>query len=126
MAHTPRTVYELMNWAAEQHDLDANQRKVLYQKLESEGTLKKSKDPVKDASKYAKDLKKQAEAIKNRTRKASGKPDKAALKGAHKKSGGDLDEISDEFESDDTSDGGTWYEEDVNRDEYPDYYDSDY
>jgi hypothetical protein len=126
MAHSPRTVYELMNWAAEMHDLDPSQRKVLYQKLETEGTLKRSKDPMKDASKYAKDLKRQAETLKKRSRKTAGKLDKSAVKSGRKK-GDDIEDLHEEFESDDAAaDPGQWYDDDVEREDYPDLYESDY
>ena len=129
MATRPRNVYELMNWAAEQHDLDPGQRKELYEWLESEGVLDNSKDPYKEASKYAKDLKKEAANLKRSMKKAGAAGEKGALKGARKKSKDDIEDISDEFAldgGDAAAETGNWYDDDVDREDYPDLYDSDY
>jgi hypothetical protein len=127
MAKHPRNIYELMNWAAEQHDLDPSQRKELYEWLETEEILDSSDDPWKEASRYAKELKKEAEALR-RSRKKSAASEKGAMKGARKKSKDDIDEIQEDITVDleGASEAGSWYEEDVDREDYPDYYDSDY
>jgi hypothetical protein len=125
MVKSPRNIYELMNWAAEQHDLDPSQRKELYEYLESEDILRTAKDPAKEASKYAKELKKVAEMLKKSRKKSAAVGDRTAAKGARKKGKDDLDEMSDDATSD-TFDSGpesaNWYEDDVDRDDYPDYY----
>ena len=125
MAKSPRNIYELMNWAAEQHDLDPGQRKELYEWLESEDVLNTSKDPCKEASRYAKELKKEAEMLKKSRRKSAAVGDRTAAKGARKKSKDDIDDIQDDFVMDGFDSGteaGNWYEEDVDREDYPDYY----
>jgi hypothetical protein len=127
MAKSPRNIYELMNWAAEQHDLDPGQRKELYEYLESEDILNTAKDALKEASKYAKDLKKEAEMLRKSARKTAALGDKAA-KGARKKSKDDIDEVPDDFASDGFDAGtepGNWYDEDVDREDYPDYYEGE-
>ena len=125
MAKSPRSIYEVMNRASEQHDLDARQRKALYEWLESHDVLEKSKDPFKDATKFAKELKKQAEQLKKNS-KAAAMRDKSSVRGGRKKSSDDVEEAEDDFvfESFD-GDGGTWIEEDVDREECPDYYDEE-
>jgi hypothetical protein len=127
MATRYRTVYELMNWAAEQHDLDPSQRKILYERLENEGILKSSKDPGKQASKYARELKKEADQLRKSVRKSNAVSDKASVKPSRKKSKEDIEEMQDEFGFDgiEGSEGNNWYEEDVDREDYPDYYDSE-
>jgi len=127
MAKRPRNIYELMNWAAEQHDLDPSQRKELYEWLETEQILDSSDDPWKEASRYAKELKKEAEALR-RSSKKSAASEKGAMKGARKKSKEDIDDIQEDITVDleGASEAGSWYEEDVDRGDYPDYYDSDY
>ena len=129
MATRPRNVYELMNWAAEQHDLDPSQRKQLYEWLESESILDTSKDPYKEASKYAKDLKKEAAMLKRSIKKAGAMSEKGAVKSARKKTKEDIEDIQDDFAldgGDGATEGGNWYDDDVDREDYPDLYDSDY
>jgi hypothetical protein len=124
MVKNPRNIYELMSWAAEQHDLDPSQRKELYEWLESEDILKTAKDPNKEASKYAKELKKAAEMLKKRRKGSAAVGDRATATGARKKGKDDLDEMSDDAVSD-TFDSGpesqNWYDDDMDRSDYPDY-----
>jgi len=128
MAQRPRTIYELMNVAAEQHDLDPGQRRELYEWLESEEILETSKDPLKDASKYAKELKKEAEMLKRSMKKSSALSEKGAARGPRKKSKDDIEDLAEDLslEGEILSDGPGWSEDDMGREEYPDYYDSDY
>ena len=127
MAQSPRTIYELMNWAAEQHDLDPGQRRELYVWLESEKILGTSKDPMKEASRYAKELKKEAEMLKRSLKKSGALSEKGAATSSRKKSKEDIEDLVEDFslEGDGLSEGPAWTEEDVDREDYPDYYDSD-
>jgi hypothetical protein len=117
-----------MNWAAEQHDLDPGQRRELYVWLESEEILGTSKDPMKEASRYAKELKKEAEMLKRSLKKSGAVSEKGSARGSRKKGKDDIEDLVEDFslEGDGLSEGPAWTEEDVDREDYPDYYDSDY
>lgn len=128
MQHRPRNTYELMNWAAEQNDLDPAQRKELYYRLEKKNVLGTSKDPWKEAVKLAKDIKKQEKIKKKSGEKSLAKGKKGTVKDVRAKPTDDLDQFQDDYESDalETFEGVSWYDDDVDREDYPDYYESDY
>ena len=118
-----------MNWAAEQQELDPSLRKQLYEILEKEQVLSKSKDPWKDALKYAKELKKKMRATKREKAKSASASERAGIRGTHRKLPEEIEELPDDFLENnfDTEPETTgWFDDDLTREDYGDLYDNDY